>query len=56
MEHRNTAPAEAAQDFINGYRTEESKRRIASWGAGYILLAAVVIPLLTAFVLPLFAR
>ncbi|MGX0136362.1 hypothetical protein [Cupriavidus metallidurans] len=50
-----TAPAEEAHNYLSGIRTEKDKRRIARWGFAYIVVAALV-PLLIAFVLPLFRR
>lgn len=49
------APAEDAYWYMHDVPTPKDKKRIASWGAGFIILAGVVLPLLFAFVLPLFA-
>lgn len=53
---QRSAPIEDAYWYMNDVPTPQDKKRIASWGAGYIILAGVVLPLLFAFVLPLFAR
>lgn len=47
---------EDAYWHMNDVTTQQQKKRIATWGAAYILLSAFVLPLLFAFVLPLFAR
>ena len=47
---------EDAYWHMNDVTTQQQKKRIATWGAAYILLSAFVLPLLFAFGLPLFAR
>lgn len=55
-DHPRRAPNEDAYWYMNDVPTPQDKKRIASWGAGYIILAGVLLPLLFAFVFPLFAR